>query len=85
MHAGGMGTFGDMKRTKVNRGNTEVLDPKAVNTAIANGSTLDIMNLQSGDNVNIGVQNPGATLSKVQIITALLAIPLMIVTISAHA
>lgn len=83
MNAGGMGAFGDMSRSKVMRGNEEVLSPKAVNTATSNGSTLDLLNLQSGDNFNVGVQNPGATLNKVQIITALLAIPLMIVTISA--
>jgi len=85
MSAGGLGAFGDMKRTKVNRGNEEVLDSKAVSVAISNGATLDLLNLQSGDNINVGVQNPGATLSKVQIITALLAIPLMIVSISAIA
>lgn len=85
MSAGGLGAFGDMKRTKVNRGNEEVLDSKAVSVAISNGATLDLLNLQSGDNINVGVQNPGATLNKVQIITAILAIPLMIVTISAIA
>jgi protein involved in polysaccharide export with SLBB domain len=83
MNAGGLGAFGDMKRTKINRGNDEVMDPKAVSVALSNGQTLDLMNLQSGDNINVGVQNPGATLSKVQILTALLAIPLMIVSISA--
>ncbi len=83
MGAGGLGAFGDMKRTKINRGNVEVMDSKAVSVAITNGATLDLMNLQSGDNINVGVQNPSATLSKVQIITALLAIPLMIVSISA--
>jgi len=83
MTAGGIGPLGDMKRTTINRGNTELLDPKAANTAIANGQTLDLLNLQSGDNVNIGVQNPNATLTKLQIVGALLAIPLMIVTISA--
>lgn len=83
MSAGGLNAVGDMKRTKVNRGNEEVLDSKAVSVAISNGATLDLLNLQSGDNINVGVQNPSATLSKVQIITALLAIPLMIVTISA--
>lgn len=83
MNAGGLGAFGDMSRSTVMRGNETVLDPKAVNIATSNGSTLDLLNLQSGDNFNVGVQNPGATLSKVQIITALLAIPLMIVTISA--
>ena len=83
MNAGGLGAFGDMSRSKVMRGNEVVLDPKAVSVATSNGSTLDLLNLQSGDNFNVGVQNPGATLNKVQIITALLAIPLMIVTISA--
>jgi protein involved in polysaccharide export with SLBB domain len=82
MSAGGLGAFGYMPRSKVNRGNAEVLNPKATNMAIANGSTLDLLNLQSGDNFNVGVQNPGATYNKVQIVTALLAIPLMIVTIS---
>ncbi len=83
MSAGGLSAVGDMKRTKINRGNEEVMDPKSVSVAISNGATLDLMNLQSGDNINVGVQNPQATLSKVQIITALLAIPLMIVSISA--
>lgn len=85
MHAGGLGQFGDMKRTKINRGNEEIMDPKAVSVALSNGATLDLMNLQSGDNINIGVQNPGAALSKVQIITGLLAIPLMIFSITAIA
>ncbi len=34
------------------------MDPKAVSVAISNGATLDLMNLQSGDNINVGVQNP---------------------------
>lgn len=83
MNAGGLSQVGDMRRTKINRGNEEVVDSKAVSLAITNGATLDLMNLQSGDNINVGVQNPQATLNKVQIITALLAIPLMIVSISA--
>lgn len=82
MTAGGLSEVGDMRRTKINRGNEEVMDSKAVSQAIQAGMTIDIANLQSGDNVNVGVANPSATLNKVQIITALLAIPLMIVTIS---
>lgn len=85
MGAGGLAPTGDMRRTKINRGNNEVMDSKAVSVAIANGETLDLMNLQSGDNINVGVSNPQNTLNKVQIITAILAIPLMIVTISAVA
>jgi protein involved in polysaccharide export with SLBB domain len=82
---GGLAGTGDMSRTVVYRGNTVVLDSKAANAAAANGSTLDVLNLQSGDNINIGVKNPGGTLTKVQIITGLLAIPLMILSISAIA
>ncbi len=85
MSAGGLSSDGDMRRTKIFRANEEVMDPKAVNLAIVNGATLDIMNLQSGDNVNIGITNPQNTLNKVQIITAILAIPLMILTITALA
>jgi protein involved in polysaccharide export with SLBB domain len=85
MSAGGLGAFGQMKRSKVNRGNEEVLDSKAVSVAITNASTLDVLNLQSGDNFNVGVQDPNSNLAKVQILTALLAIPLMIVSISAIA
>lgn len=82
---GGIGALGDMKKSKIFRGNEEVMDSKATNTAIASGATLDLLNLQSGDNINVGVSNPSATLSKVQIITAVLAIPIMILTISALA
>jgi protein involved in polysaccharide export with SLBB domain len=83
MAAGGLAPVGDMKRTQVYRGNTVVLDSKATSVAISKGSTLDLLNLQSGDNVQVGVANPNATLTKVQIITAILAIPVMILTISA--
>ena len=83
MGAGGLGMYGDMKKTTIFRGRNEVLDPKAVNIALTQGNTLDILNLQSGDNVNVGVTNPQAALNKVQIITAILAIPLLIVSISA--
>lgn len=81
MNAGGLSPFGDMSKTKVYRGNTEVMNPKATVLAIANGATLDVLNLQSGDNLDVGITNPQNTLNKVQIVTAILAIPLLIVTI----
>jgi protein involved in polysaccharide export with SLBB domain len=85
MEAGGMGGTGRMDKTTVYRGNTEVLDPKAVNLAITNGTTLDLLNLQSGDNLNVGMDKASGALTKVQIITGLLAIPIMIFTITAIA
>jgi len=81
--AGGMSGTGDMGRSKIYRGNEVVLDQKAIAAAVSNGSTLDVLNLQSGDNFDVGVKNPSTTLTKIQIVTALLAIPLMVVTISA--
>ncbi len=85
MIGGGLSPFGSMKKTTVFRGNEEVLNSKGVGLAISTGATLDLLNLQSGDNINIGVSNPEASLNKVQIITAILAIPLMIVTITSIA
>jgi hypothetical protein len=58
-----------------------VLDPEAVSMAVTNGTTLDVLNFQSGDNLQVGEKGSGFT-STVGIITAVLAIPLMIVTIS---
>jgi len=83
MNAGGMGATADMSRSKVMRGNETVLNPEAVSIATSNGRTLDLLNLQSGDNFHVGVRDPSKTLTRLQIITAILAIPLMIVTISA--
>lgn len=82
---GGLGPTGDMRKTTVFRGNEEILDSKAVSQAISAGSTLDLLNLQSGDNINVGISNPNNTLTKLQIITAILAIPIMIFTITAIA
>jgi len=81
MNAGGLNVVGDMGRSNVFRGNSTVMNSKDISVAISTGQTLDVLNLQSGDNFNVGVKNPNATLTKVQIITAILAIPLLLVTI----
>lgn len=83
MGAGGVGPTSRMDKTFVARGTDEVLSSRAVSVAITNGTTLDVLNLQSGDNIQVGVDKGGGALTKVQILTGLLAIPLMIVTISA--
>ena len=81
MGAGGLGGNGKMSKTQVFRGNAEVLDPKAVNVAVSNGTTLDVLNLQSGDNIQVGEKGSGLA-STAGVITAVLAIPLMIASIS---
>jgi len=85
MGAGGVGANSRMDRTVVYRGNDEVLNSEAVNTAIANGNTLDVLNLQSGDNIQVGIERASGALTKVQLITGILAIPIMIFTITALA
>jgi protein involved in polysaccharide export with SLBB domain len=81
MAAGGIGADGAMEKTQIFRGNDQVLDPKAVNVAVTNGTTLDLLNLQSGDNIQVGEKGSGFK-STLGIVTAVLAIPLMLVTIS---
>lgn len=85
MGAGGVGANSRMDKTVVYRGNDEVLNSKAVNMAIADGNTLDVLNLQSGDNIQVGIERASGALTKVQLITGLLAIPIMIFTITALA
>jgi protein involved in polysaccharide export with SLBB domain len=80
MAAGGMGENGTMEKAQVYRGKTMVLDSKSVTAAITKGSTLDLLNLQSGDNLQVG--ETGSFKTTLGIVTAVLAIPLMIVTIS---
>jgi len=82
MGAGGVGATSRVDRTVVIRGNNTVLDSKAVNTAITNGSSLDLLNLQSGDNINVGIERANGALTKAQLVLAILAIPVMILTLT---
>jgi protein involved in polysaccharide export with SLBB domain len=80
MLAGGMGANGTMEKTQVYRGNQMVLESKAVSVAVTNGATLDLLNLQSGDNIQVGEK--GAFKNTLGLVVAVLAVPLMIVSIS---
>ena len=82
MGAGGVGATSRVDRTVVIRGNNTVLDSKAVNTAITNGSSLDLLNLQSGDNISVGIERANGALTKAQLVLAILAIPVMILTLT---
>jgi protein involved in polysaccharide export with SLBB domain len=82
MEAGGVSGTGQMSSSKVTRQNQVVLDSKAVSEALANGKSLDLLNMQSGDNLQVGEKGAGF-MSTVGIVTAVLAIPFMIVSISA--
>lgn len=56
MSAGGPTTSADMGKVEIKRGNDKILDKKATTVAITQGVTLDRLNLQGGDAINIGKQ-----------------------------
>ena len=56
MSAGG--PAGDMKKTKVMRGQEEIVDEKAVQQAMIDGTTLDQLNLRAGDEIQVASSTP---------------------------
>ncbi len=54
MQAGGIGNQTDLKRSKIRRGDTEILDGEGFNKAIIDGKTLDELNLRAGDEIDVG-------------------------------
>jgi len=54
MQAGGIGNQTDLKRSKITRGDTQILDGDAFNKAIIDGRTLDELNLRAGDEIDVG-------------------------------
>lgn len=56
MQAGGIGNATDLKRSKVLRGEEEIMDGEAFNKAVTDGVTLDQMNLRAGDVLEVGTK-----------------------------
>lgn len=54
MHAGGLTSEADLKRTVVKRGSSETLSRDAVQRAVRDGSTLDQVGLRAGDEIVVG-------------------------------
>ena len=56
MQAGGIGNVTELKRSKVLRGDEEIMDGEAFNKAVTDGVTLDQMNLRAGDVIEVGTK-----------------------------
>lgn len=56
MSAGGPTTSADMGKIEIKRGKEEIVDKKAATIAITQGMTLDRLNLQGGDAIDIGTK-----------------------------
>ena len=54
MSAGGPTATADMGRIEIKRGDEKIVDKKAVSVAITQGMTLDRLNLQGGDAIQVG-------------------------------
>ncbi len=59
MHAGGLTNTSDLSKTVVKRGDQTVYTAKTLQTAMANGETVDQLALRPGDEVVVGVSPPG--------------------------
>ncbi len=54
MQAGGIGNSTDLKRSKIMRGDDEVVDGETFSKAIVDGVSLDQLNLRAGDVIEVG-------------------------------
>lgn len=54
MSGGGLTKTANMGKIEIKRGDEKILDNKAVTVAITQGVTLDRLNLQGGDAINVG-------------------------------
>jgi protein involved in polysaccharide export with SLBB domain len=59
MQAGGPANNGDLKKVEVTRGKTVVLSEEAAAEALAQGLSIDQLNLQGGDQISVGVSRTG--------------------------
>jgi hypothetical protein len=59
MAAGGPAGNADVTKTTVRRGVDEILDEKEVASAVQTGESLDQLNIQSGDEIIVGLKGEG--------------------------
>lgn len=57
MQAGGIGNSTDLKRSKILRGDDELMDGETFAKSVADGVSLDQLNLRAGDVIEVGTQN----------------------------
>ena len=59
MAAGGPSGNADITKTTIRRGTEEILDEKEVASAVQTGESLDQLNIQSGDEIIVGLKGEG--------------------------
>lgn len=79
--AGGLTNIADISRTQIHRGGQAYLAPDRVQKAITQGLTLDQMNLQSGDEIELVENGKGHTTSTVLLVGSIAAALLSIVAV----
>jgi len=80
--AGGPTKDAKMKKLRLERDGTALLDGKAVGRAIARGSTLDELQVRSGDQLVVPSRNHGDLYEPIRFIAVLLSIPVTIYTLT---
>jgi len=85
MRAGGPTTNSDLNKTVVRRGTELVYPAKTIQTAMAQGQTIDQLNLRPGDQIVVGEKPPGGnTLRIIGIVAGLAGIAVSIALIARH-
>lgn len=82
MLAGGPNSSADLRRVSVRRGAREVWSADRVHAAMTRGTTLDQLNLRAGDELVIGERKRRGVGSVLQIVTALSAVAVGLVSLS---
>jgi protein involved in polysaccharide export with SLBB domain len=76
--AGGLTGGSDVSKTEIRRGTVVIWQKEAVREAIAKGVTLDQLNFQSGDEINVGAKKAGGAEATLRVIGLIVALPLSI-------
>lgn len=82
MLAGGPNAEADLRKVSVRRGAREVLTADRIDAAMAQGTTLDQLNLRAGDELVIGERKRRGFGSVLQVVTALSAVAVGLVSLS---
>jgi polysaccharide export outer membrane protein len=82
MLAGGPKAEADLRKVSVRRGTREVWAADRIHTAMSQGTTLDQLNLRAGDELVVGERKRRGFGSVLQVVTALSAVAVGIVSLS---
>jgi hypothetical protein len=67
---GGVSNLAVFEKSKIVRGDKTILDPKAFKQALSTAKTLDELNLQAGDEINIATKSPTPVMTRVMTVVS---------------